>query len=291
MHRRHFIRSSAAATFSLASVQSLFGQDSKSPYVSEMGLQLYTLRDQLTADVPATLKVVAEAGYRQVEPYGFPEVGAVVTVAKDLGLKVNSTHFDWHSITDAKTTDLPEFQKILEAAHDQSLSHLVIPYVEDNHRATLDAYKLLADKFNIAAAMARKAEIQLAYHNHNFEFEPKEDGKTGYQVFMETFSPEMMFEVDVFWVQVAGLDPVELIGKLNDRVSQLHLKDLKKGFETPFYGKVEKDAFKEIGNGTVNIEAIMAAAATAKVKHCHVEQDQSPDPLQSVRTSMANLAA
>lgn len=289
MNRRHFLRNTAGAALALASVQSLFGAESASPYVKNMGLQLYTLRDPLKADVAATIKAVAEAGYKQVEPYGFPDADAMFAAAKDNGLAVNSTHFDWNSIVMAKDDALPDFRKIVDKAKEAGVSNLVIPFVQDNLRKDLDGYKSLAEKFNKAAAITKEAGIQLAYHNHAFEFIPMAGGKTGYDVFTEEFSPDMMFEIDVFWVKLADVDPAALIEKLKGRVSQLHLKDLKTGTKLPQYKSPGEDAFKEIGNGMIPMEPIMAAAEAAGVKHCHVEQDRSPDPVKSVQESMKNL--
>ena len=147
----------------------------------------------------------------------------------------------------------------------------------------------MAERSNRAAEQAKKAGIQLAYHNHAFEFEPMDGGKTGYDVLMEEFSPDMKFEVDVFWVAVGGKDPVELIRKLKGRVSQLHLKDLNKEIETPNYGGIPKEAFEELGDGAIPMEPIIDVAAEAGVDLCHVEQDHSPHPIKSIRQSMKHL--
>lgn len=292
MNRRNFLRTTAGTTLALASVRSLFGEEENaSPYIKEMGLQLYTLREALGKDTPGTMKAVAEAGYSQVEPYGFPDAEAMITSAKDLGLQVNSSHFDWNSILQGKDPEMPAFRKIVEGASGHGIGHLVIPFLQQGVRKDLSGYQKAAEKFNQAAGISKEAGIQLSYHNHNFEFEPMEEGKSGYDVFIEEFGPEMMFEIDVFWVKLAGHDPSELITKLKGRVSQLHLKDLKEGLEMPNYEKVPKDAFQEIGNGIIPMEPIMAAAKAAGVKNCHVEQDQSPHPVESVRESMRHLRA
>jgi len=288
MNRRHFLRNTAGTALALASVQSLFGAESSSPYVKNMGLQLYTLRDQLKADTAATIKAVAEAGYKQVET---SNTDAMIAAAKDNGLAVNSCHFEPNSILQAKDEAMPEFMEIVTKAKGAGVSNLVIPYLPDTVRKNLDDYKSLSEKFNKAAAITKEAGIQLAYHNHNFEFLPMDGGKTGYDVFIAEFSPEMMFEIDVFWVKLAGIEPASLIEKLKGRVSQLHLKDLKKGIEMPSYTSPPKDAFKEIGNGMIDMTAIMAAAEANGVKHCHVEQDQSPHPIKSIQESMKNLMA
>ncbi len=289
MNRRHFLRNTAGTTLALASVQSLFGQDSKSPYVENMGLQLYTLRNEFKKDIPGTIKAVAEAGYKQVESYGFPNADEMIAAAKDNGLAVNSSHFDWNTIVNATDETLSDFRKVVEKAKELSIAHLVIPFVQDTVRKSLDDYKKVAEQFNKAAQITKEADIQLSYHNHNFEFEPMAGGKSGYDVFIEEFSPEMKFEIDVFWVKLAGIEPAALIEKLKGRVTQLHLKDLRKGVEIPSYGKIDKGDFREIGNGFIDMKPIMAAAAANGVEHCHVEQDQSPDALASVKLSIAHL--
>lgn len=287
MNRRNFLRNTAGAT--LASSQPLFGFESSSPYMKNMGIQLYTLRDQLVADTAGTIKFVAEAGYGQVEAYHSPQTEDIIVAAKDNGLAVNSMHFDWNTIVEATDSALPDFQKVVASAKDHGLTHLVIPYLQDTLRNDLDGYKFIAEKFNNAAEITKAAGIRLSYHNHNFEFKPQVGGKTGYDVFIEEFSPDMMFEIDVFWVKLAGIEPITLMEKLKGRVSQLHLKDIKKGVEIPSYDHPGKDAFKEIGNGMIDMAAIVAAAAKNGVEHCHVEQDHSPHPVESIRQSMKSL--
>ena len=260
-------------------------------YRKNLGIQLYTLRSQLSVDAAATLRKVAEAGYKQVELYGFPNADAMIAGAKDAGLAIHSTHFEWDSVVNPKDAAMSDFSRIVEQAAKLGLSHLVIPYLHDGNRKTLDDYRKVAEHSNKAAEIADKSGIRLSYHNHSFEFEPKEAGKSGYDIFIAEFSPKMMFEIDVFWVKAAGIDPVELIRKLTGRVSQLHLKDLKEGIPTPNYaGGLPADAFQELGDGVIPMEPILAAAKKAGVVHCHVEQDQSPDAMASIAQSIGYLS-
>jgi sugar phosphate isomerase/epimerase len=270
------------------STQSLLALSGDNVYRKNIGLQIYTLRDQLKADLKGTLKAVASAGYQQVEPYGFPGGEEMVKVAKDFGLDVHSSHFDWEAAVNPADAGFSDFKKIIEKAKDTGLSHLVVPYLHGKDRKDLDDYKRVAGNLNKAAVIAKKAEIQLAYHNHSFEFQPMEES-TGYDIFVQEFGDEMMFEVDVFWVKAADLDPVSLIKGLSGRISQLHLKDIKKGLKLPIYGGLPKEAFKELGNGIIPMEPIIEAAKAAGVSHCHVEQDQSPDPIASMKESVAYL--
>lgn len=237
----------------------------------------------------ATIKAVADAGYKQVEPYGFPNAVPMIEAAREFGLKINSSHFAWDSVIDPNRKDVPSFDSILETANQYGLSDLVIPYLQADVRETLDDYRRLCERFNTAAEKAKRAGIQLAYHNHAFEFEPKKDDVCGYDVMIKEFSPDMKFEVDVFWVEVGGRDPSDLIRSLKGRVSQLHLKDLNKSVKTPEYGSIPPEAFEELGDGVIDMRPILKAAMDANVQFCHVEQDHSPHPLQSIRESMDYL--
>lgn len=287
MNRRNFFRSTALA--SLAASQLLRALEADNAYRRAMGIQLYTLRNELGKDTPGTIKAVVDAGYKQGEMFGFPNCDPVIAAAKESGLELHSTHFDWDSVVNPKDDTYPDFQRILEKATRIGLSHLVIPYLADKDRKNLDDFKRVAGHANKAAVMAKKAGIQLSYHNHAFEFQPREGGKTGFDVFVSEFGPDMKFELDIFWVKAGGVEPLDLMRKLTGRVSQVHLKDLKAGVPLPAYGSVPNDAFQELGDGIIPMEPIIVEAKKIGVKHCHVEQDQSPDPIASIRQSMAYL--
>jgi sugar phosphate isomerase/epimerase len=291
MKRRQFIHTAGTGTLAAAIAPNLHALAPDNAYRKNIGIQLYTLRNQIKADLAGTIKAVADAGYKQVEVYGFPGKAGddMIKHAKDNGLAVNSTHFNWESVTNPTKKGVAPFAEILEKTSAAGIKHLVIPYIHGHNRKNLDDYKKLAESCNKGAEQAKKAGIQLAYHNHAFEYQPMEGGKTGYQIFIEEFSKDMLFEIDVFWVQVGGVDPVEQMKALNGRVTQLHLKDLKKGTKTPSYPGVGKDAFKELGAGMIPMEPIIEAAAEIGVQHCHVEQDQSPDPIASVQQSIKYL--
>ena len=289
MKRREFIGTSAAISFAVSQPQLLMALDQDNQYRKEIGIQLYTLRDQIAGDVKGTLKSVADAGYKQVEPYGFPNAKPMIKAAKDNGLLVQSSHFNWDSVVNPDDKGVMPFKQILDSANEVGLKHLVVPYLADRNRKTLDDYRVLCERCNKGAEEAKKAGIQLAYHNHAFEFEPKAGGKTGYDIMSKEFSPDMKFEVDVFWVKVGGKDPVQLLKSLKGRVSQIHLKDLAKSVTTPDFGGIPKDAFKELGNGVIPMEPIIEVAAETGVDICHVEQDHSPNPLSSIRESIDYL--
>ena len=287
MNRRRFLRSTSIALLAASPLARALEADNA--YRRNIGLQLYTLRNELAKDTPGTIKAVVAAGYKQGEMFGFPNCDPVIAAARESGLALNSSHFEWDAVVNPKDDGYSDFQRIVEKANKVGLTHLVIPYLADKDRKTLDDYKRVAAHANKAAVLAKKAGIQLAYHNHAFEFEPKAGGKTGFDVFLAEFGPDMQFELDVFWVKVGAVEPVGLLKKLSGRVSQVHLKDLKAGLSLPAFGSVPADAFQELGDGIIPMEPILAASKAAGVKHCHVEQDQSPDALASIRQSLDYL--
>jgi sugar phosphate isomerase/epimerase len=260
------------------------------PYLKKPGLQLYTVRAALSKAPAETLKTIAEIGYKMVEVCDFPHSIPLIKEARNQGLEVYSGHFDWSSILGTREDPMGKFRQVLDQAREHSLSHLVIPYLSEEFRKSLDDYKKHAALANEAAAISRQAGIQLCYHNHGFEFRPLEGGKTGFDVMMAEFGSEMKFELDVFWAKVGGHEPCELISKLSSRVGQLHLKDLKADLPLPNYGSVPGDAFKELGNGVISMLPILESAKKVGVAYCYVEQDSSPDPMASIRQSAAFLA-
>ena len=125
----------------------------------------------------------------------------------------------------------------------------------------------------------RSRGLVLAYHNHDFEFAPFDDGTTPFGLLMtETDPREVKLELDVYWVAKAGLDPVQHLMAGQDRIVLVHLKDL--GAD---------GATVEVGRGVLQMEKIVRAALAVGTRHLFVEQDSSTDPLESIGTSFRFL--
>ena len=293
MQRRQFLTTAAYATASIPWMIRK-SQAQASPvkrYVDKIGLQLWTVRNQLEENIPKTLKAVAEAGYQQVELGSVLKADQYIPVAKDLGMDVTSSFIDWQAIGNPESRDAPDINKVIEKAKKLGLRHMVFGYIGRGHRETVDHYKLHAERANVAGEKCKAAGIQLCYHNHSFEFADLGDGKAGWDVLVEEFDNELVkFEVDVFWVKIGGRNPFKTMRQLKDRISQVHLKDIQKGTGTIHdEGKVPEEAFQELGDGTIDMLRVMKLAAKLGVEQCHVEQDQSPNPIESIGQSMRHL--
>ncbi|MEM1296935.1 MAG: hypothetical protein AAGH89_16335, partial [Verrucomicrobiota bacterium] len=123
MNRRKLLQTGLAALASSAS--SLSALDANNAYRKAIGIQLYTLRNQLKEDTVKTINSVAAAGYKQVECYAFPDCGPMIAAAKDAGLAVNSSHFAWNSAVNPKDKGVAPFSEILMKAKEAGISHLV----------------------------------------------------------------------------------------------------------------------------------------------------------------------
>ena len=294
MQRRTFFKATstiaaAGLVGTLARPVMAISQDSK--YKDTIGLQLWTVRDQMAEDKQKTLKAVADAGYKQVELGDTNTAAEIVPIAKDLGMNVTSSFINWQAICTPDGKDVPSLEKIIEEANKAEIKHLVFGYIAKGHRETADHYKKHAEASNKFGEMCNKAGIKLCYHNHSFEFAKLDGEKTGWDILSENFeNDKCKFELDVFWAKIGGLNPFEAMIKLDGRISQLHLKDLEKGAEICHdEGKVPHEAFKELGNGSIDMAAIMNLGEKIGVEQCHVEQDQSPDPIASIGQSMKHL--
>ena len=261
----------------------------KSKYLDTIGLQLWTVRNQLQEDFEGTIQKIAAQGYKQVETFRLEQVEKIYPMLNDLGMKIYSTHIPSAHFTgrwEFHGGEPKSFDKMLEDAEKKGIKHMVVAWLDAGERS-LDDYKRLAEGFNNAGEKTKAAGITLSYHNHNFEFAEVE-GVQPYELLMKEFDPKYaQFELDVFWASTAGLDPIELMKRMKGKVSLLHLKDKKEGTPDSWdTGDVPRDAFKELGNGVVDLKKIIEMAEETGVEYCFVEQDESADPLASTKTSL-----
>ncbi|TWT82488.1 Inosose dehydratase [Planctomycetes bacterium CA13] len=293
LSRRNLVKASAIAGFAAMLARPLEAFAANAPYLDRIGLQLYTVRNQMSEDAEVTLSAIAKAGYQQVELMSIDEDAIKIAgIARDNGMMVHSAFMDWKAIADPTAKGVTSVDKSIELAERLGLRHIVFGYIGKQNRDTLEKCQRIADASNEAASKAHDAGMRMCYHNHSFEFAKFEgNDQTPYDVFMERFDPELMeFELDVFWVKIGGKDPLAMMNQLGKRISQVHLKDLKDGVGTiNDEGKVPADAFKELGNGTIDMRQIVDLAKKIGVAECHVEQDQSPNPIESIRTSISHL--
>jgi sugar phosphate isomerase/epimerase len=237
-------------------------------------LQLYTVRDALAVDWEGTLRRVADIGYREVELAGLPGVSAQAmrVSLQHYGLEAPSMHASYERLRG-------DFSSVVDEARTLGARYLVCPSVDAEERRTAGDWKRVCRTLNTIGQAARSRGVVLAYHNHDFEFMPFDDGTTPFGLMMaETDPRDVKLELDVYWVAKAGLDPVQYLQKGENRTLLVHLKDLASDGSTA-----------EVGGGVLDFERIIQTALLIGVKHLFVEQDDSADPLASIGSSFRFL--
>lgn len=243
--------------------------------LDRIGLQLYTVRDEMARDFERTLARVAEIGYREVEFAGYfnRDAKAVRGALDAAGLDAPAAHIP---IENLRT----RWPQTLDDARVAGHRYLIVPSLPAEDSQTLDGYKAVADLFNRAAEEARGAGIRIGFHNHAGEFAPL-SGRIPYDVLLEETDPQLVwFEMDLYWITVGGGDPLAYFARYPRRFSTVHVKDMD---GTPRQGIVE------VGAGVIDFKRIFAQRGQAGIRHFFVEHDNPASPFDSIRASFDYL--
>jgi sugar phosphate isomerase/epimerase len=215
-----------------------------------IGVQLYSLREEAAQDLASVLARVDEIGFAGVEFAGF--YGAAPSdVARALAatsLRVASAHVG--------LAEPDEFQAALDDHVAIGCDTVVIPAAFDPGFGDLDSVRGTADLVNRANDLARARDLTLGYHNHYWELAPLPDGRPALLHFFEHVAPEVVAEVDIYWAQVGGSDPAEIVDALGPRATLLHVKD------GP--GDDRAAANVAVGDGAVDTPRVLAVAMAAQ---------------------------
>lgn len=240
-----------------------------------IGLQLYSIRENLGVDFVGSLKKIAAMGYTGVETAGFPE-GITPETAKalfdDLNLVVTSSH-----------SPLPlgdDKQKVLDTLSAIGCPHLVSAWMDPEYYSSKDKMAGLADIFNEVYSVAVENGMKFSIHNHAFEF-ALFDGTPAIKILDTMLDPGIMFQLDTYWIKVAGLDPAAFVTEMGARSPLLHLKD----------GPGTHDGdMTAVGDGVVNVPAIIKAGMP-NTEWLIVELDRcATDMMEAVEKSYTYLA-
>jgi sugar phosphate isomerase/epimerase len=275
---------------SLALAGSMLTQlDALAQKQSKIGVQLYTLREQLPKDLEGTLKKVAGLGYREVELFGYSDGKFFGKTPKEfrsmlqgLGLTAPSGHYTTGNTTpSSKGTLTNDWNRAVEDAAAMGQKYMICAYLFPDERKTLDDYKRHIELFNKSAEVCRKSGIQFGYHNHDFEFETL-SGQTPYDLILKETDPKLVkMELDLYWIAFAGKDPVTYFKQHPGRFPLWHVKDMEKSPER---------SFAEVGRGSIDFQRIFDAKKTAGLQHFFVEQDVTKrPPLESIEISIQNV--
>ncbi len=221
----------------------------------KLSMQLYTIRNEMEADTAGSLIRLADIGYTYVETAFWPdglshEQGA--EMIRNAGLKVSSSH-----------VEMPEngnMQPLLDLARLYDTDMLIWHgWPEDPRYGSLEGTRELIDEYNEVCDFLRNHGLRFGLHNHWWEFMQRPDNRFAYQVLHEEMDPDIFFQIDTYWVTVAGLDPASIIRELGSRVRSLHIKDGPAEY-TQDIGEVPHPPMTAVGQGALDFSSISEAA-------------------------------
>jgi sugar phosphate isomerase/epimerase len=257
----------------------------------KMGLQLYTMRAAMARDVAGTLSRISALGYQEVETYGFaPEslgyyglsAKAFSQLLKDNKLTTSSGHYDLNKFASASDDDMKRYvDRCIAGAQALGQEYITWPLLDAPDR-TIERFKAIAQRLNVIGTQIKKAGLELAYHNHDFEF-VEQNGQIGYDIILkDTDAALVKLQMDLYWIaRGSKLSPHEWFKRAPGRFAMWHVKDMHK----------ESRDYTELGNGSIDFSRIWPDAELAGLKHYFVEQggNFTKDPFQSITDSAAYM--
>ena len=240
----------------------------------QLGVQLYTFREEMASDPEGTLEKIAAIGIKKIETarsrkghyYGLGPEG-MKKACDSLGMKLVSGHVHLDD----------QWEKTMEEAVLSGQDYLICSTMPTSGQ-TIDNYKKVAEAFNKAGESCKKMGLKFGYHNHEYEFDEVQ-GEVLYDILLkETETRLVHMELDLGWVVVAGKDPLDYFRRFPGRFPLWHLKDM----------DMAKKESTEFGKGGLDIAAMMAHRKESGVKHIFIEQEEyASTPLGSMEHNMA----
>jgi len=271
--RRHFLKNMGALAVGSLLLPSIVDAKSK---VKNVGIQLYTFRNELLLDAHGTLKQIAALGIKQVESarstkgnyYGLTPK-EMKQACTDLGMTLRSGHIQIDN----------QWQQTMNEAAETGQEYLICATLPGRGQ-TVDTYKKASETFNKCAEECKKLNIKFGYHNHDAEF-AQENGQVLYDVLLANTDPKLVtMEMDIGWVIAAGKDPFDYFSKYPGRFPLWHLKDM----------DMQKKRSTEFGKGSLDVVKIFEHQKQSGMKYFFVEQEEyTSNALQSMKENMDYL--
>ena len=267
--RRDFLRSSAMITAGALTAPSVISCMGGGKAVKkEIGIQVYTIREQISADLEGSFKRLAQIGYNSIEAAGFAksDAGYQFYGKSPKDFKKMLADNGQYLLSSHTTFELETADAVCAAHVEAGCKYIVYPFLPEQYRQNLDGYKKTGEMLTKLGEAAKKNGLQFGYHNHNFEYTEME-GQVPIDIMMANTNPaNVTFEIDIYWCEKAGKDPIVYFNKYPGRFELWHVKDMTKDAEK---------FFAPVGSGSIDWEKIFAAREKSGMKHFFVEQDRS----------------
>ena len=252
-------------------------------YTAPLGIQTYTFRRSIGNDPAKVLDTIKMLGFTEVEGGGgriAPE--DFKKLCDERGISIPSTGADYGQLVRAPDS-------VVMRAKALGAKYVMCAWIpHENGVLTLDNAKKAVDDFNKSGKFLKDNGLILCYHAHGYEFQPYADGTLLDYIIKNTNPEYVSFEMDIFWIQFGGGDPVALLKKYGDRWKLMHLKDMRKGIKKDLTGGTSTENDVAFGTGQMDIPNILKEAKKAGIKHYFIE-DESSNILEQLPVSVAYL--
>jgi sugar phosphate isomerase/epimerase len=252
---------------------------------AEIGINIYSLRYQAEKDLPGTLALIRELGFKKVEAGNlYKRTPAEFRALLDSnGLRATSIGAAYKALGN----DLDAVAAHAKALGAEYVVCSTIPH-SAKHLAEKDVQPA-ADNLNLWGERLAASGLRLCYHTHGTEFDPSPDG-TRFDTLAKLTDPKFInYEMDIFWIVYGFQDPVQFLKRYPGRFPLMHVKDIRKGLVlggSP--GQVREDDSVPLGTGIVDVRAALLAAQTYGVKHLYLEEE-AVDAVPQIRQSLRYL--
>jgi len=259
------------------------GLAQKPLYTAPIGVQTYTFRRSIGNDPAKTLDTIKAMGFTEIEGGG----GRIALedfkkLCDERGISIPSTGADYGQLVRAPDS-------IVMRAKALGSKYVMCAWIpHENGVLTLENAKRAVEDFNKAGKYLKENGLIFCYHAHGYEFQPYEDGTLLDYIFKNTNPEYVSFEMDIFWIQFGGGDPVALLKKYGDRWKLMHLKDMRKGIKKDLTGGTSQENDVAFGTGQMDIPAILKEAKNIGIKHYFIE-DESSNIIEQLPISIAYL--
>lgn len=287
--RRGFLKTSALATAGAAlSAYRLPSFAAQAP-VQHLGLQLWSVRDDLNKDAAGTVEALAKMGYREVESFGYDNgkmfgmpFMEFAGLLKKNGISMPSSHYKFtlKDYDEGKKMLSDAAKKAIDDAAAAGQKYIVNPWVDEPERPQIDK---LIPVFRAAGEYAQKAGIRLGYHNHDFEFEKRgPDNRLLIEWLLHEIDPKIMaMEMDIYWVSFVRNNPLDWFRLYPGRWELCHVKDM---------AKTEKRETVEVGDGSIDFAGIFKQSKQAGLRYYIIELEHyKTTPMQGVERARKNF--
>lgn len=243
----------------------------------DIGVQIYSVRNELNEDLEETITAIANLGYSCIEAYGLgmdgkffghytpEEFNAIVT---DTGMYIASVHTSYFTHEEADI--------FISAALAMNTNHIVIPYLEESKR---EDYRAIAENLNKIGELSSSAGLRFGYHNHDFEFILTSNDRVPMDILInETDADKVSFQADLYWVRKAGVDPLEFIKKYPGRFLSYHVKDADNNLDQT-----------TVGEGIIPFAEIFKLNNISGIDYIFVEDERTETPIQNISSGLTYL--